>query len=158
MEKLRQILRDNQIQVTQQRLEVLRVLRELNTHVTVDDVVSALRERDVTLTLATIYNILSIFEKKGLIMKIESAGEPIIFDVNTFPHFHILDSETREVRDFIDDNLMPYFRDKPQLFYDTQHLNGDGARIYTSLFIGQLLRSDFYQKIKNTENDTLCAN
>ena len=79
MEKLRQILRDNQIQVTQQRLEVLRVLRELNTHVTVDDVVSALRERDVTLTLATIYNILSIFEKKGLIMKIESAGEPIIF-------------------------------------------------------------------------------
>ncbi len=117
MEKLRQILRDNHIQVTQQRLEVLRVLRELNTHVTVDDVVAALRERDVTLTLATIYNILSIFEKKGLIMKIESAGEPIIFDVNTFPHFHILDSETREVRDYINDELMgmisEYLADHP---------------------------------------------
>ena len=124
MEKLRQILRDNQIQVTQQRLEVLRVLRELNTHVTVDDVVSALRERDVTLTLATIYNILSIFEKKGLIMKIESAGEPIIFDVNTFPHFHILDSETREVRDFIDDNLMEmisgYLNERPVSGLDVQ--------------------------------------
>ena len=127
MEKLRQILRDNQIQVTQQRLEVLRVLRELNTHVTVDDVVSALRERDVTLTLATIYNILSIFEKKGLIMKIESAGEPIIFDVKTFPHFHILDSETREVRDFIDDNLMEmisgYLNEHPVSGLDMQRID-----------------------------------
>ena len=134
MEKLRQILRDNQIQVTQQRLEVLRVLRELNTHVTVDDVVSALRERDVTLTLATIYNILSIFEKKGLIMKIESAGEPIIFDVNTFPHFHILDSETREVRDFIDDNLMEmisgYLNEHPVSGLDMQRIDLNLNRTY----------------------------
>ena len=57
MEKLRQILRDNHIQVTQQRLEVLRVLRELNTHVTVDDVVAALRERDVTPDACHVYNI-----------------------------------------------------------------------------------------------------
>ena len=127
MEKLRQILRDNHIQVTQQRLEVLRVLRELNTHVTVDDVVAALRERDVTLTLATIYNILSIFEKKGLIMKIESAGEPIIFDVNTFPHFHILDSETREVRDYVNDELMEiiseYLTDHPVNGLDMQRID-----------------------------------
>ena len=127
MEKLRQILRDNHIQVTQQRLEVLRVLRELNTHVTVDDVVAALRERDVTLTLATIYNILSIFEKKGLIMKIESAGEPIIFDVNTFPHFHILDSETREVRDYVNDELMEiiseYLTDHPANGLDMQRID-----------------------------------
>ena len=127
MEKLRQILRDNHIQVTQQRLEVLRVLRELNTHVTVDDVVAALRERDVTLTLATIYNILSIVEKKGLIMKIESAGEPIIFDVNTFPHFHILDSETREVRDYVNDELMEiiseYLTDHPVNGLDMQRID-----------------------------------
>ena len=58
----------------------------------------------------------------------------------------------------IDDNQMAYFRDKPQLFYDTQHLNGDGARIYTGLFIDQLLKSDFYQKIKKPKNDTLRAN
>ncbi len=117
MEQLKQILKANHIQVTQQRLEVLRVLRELNTHVTVDDVVAALKEREVTLTLATVYNILATFEKKGLIMKIGSAGEPVIFDVNTFPHFHICDSETREVCDYIDDDLMElicgYFKKHP---------------------------------------------
>ena len=111
MEELKEILRDNHIQVTQQRLEVLKVLRELNTHVTVDDVVSALKKKEITLTLASVYNILGIFEKKGLIMKIAAAGEPVIFDVNTFPHFHICDSETREVRDYIDDELMQMISD-----------------------------------------------
>ncbi len=111
MEELKQILRDKHIQVTQQRLEVLKVLRELNTHVTVDDVVSALKKKEITLTLASVYNILGIFEKKGLIMKIAAAGEPVIFDVNTFPHFHICDSETREVRDYIDDELMQMISD-----------------------------------------------
>ena len=60
MEELKQILRDRHIQVTQQRLEVLRVLKELNTHVTVEDVVAALKEKDITLTLASVYNILGI--------------------------------------------------------------------------------------------------
>lgn len=106
MDELKQILRSKQIQVTQQRLEVLRVLHELNTHVTVDDVVSALKKKDITLTLASVYNILGTFEKKGLVMKIGAAGEPIIFDINTSPHFHICNSETREVRDYIDDDLM----------------------------------------------------
>ena len=111
MEELKQILRDKHIQVTQQRLEVLKVLRELNTHVTVDDVVSALKKKEITLTLASVYNILGIFEKKGLMTKIAAAGEPVIFDVNTFPHFHICDSETREVRDYIDDELMQMISD-----------------------------------------------
>lgn len=110
MEQLKQVLKANHIQITQQRLEVLRVLRKLNTHITVDDVVQALKEEEITLTLATVYNILGIFEKKGLIMKIGSAGEPVIFDVNTFPHFHICDCETREVRDYIDDELMGLIR------------------------------------------------
>ena len=44
MEQLKQVLKANHIQITQQRLEVLRVLRKLNTHVTVDDVVQALKE------------------------------------------------------------------------------------------------------------------
>jgi Fe2+ or Zn2+ uptake regulation protein len=110
MEQLKQILRDNQIQITQQRLEVLQVLRELNTHVTVDDVVSALRQKEITLTLASVYNILGLFEKKGLIMKIGAAGEPVIFDVNTFPHFHICDPETRQVKDYIDDDLLQMIR------------------------------------------------
>jgi len=111
MEKLRTVLKDNHIQVTQQRLEVLRVLRELNTHLTVDNVRAALEQRQICLTTATVYNILNLFEKKGLIMKINTAGEPVIYDVNTYDHAHICDAETRTVRDFDDSELLTIVRD-----------------------------------------------
>jgi len=111
MEKLRTVLKDNHIQVTQQRLEVLKVLRELNTHLTVDNVRAALEKRQICLTTATVYNILNLFEKKGLIMKINTAGEPVIYDVNTHDHAHICDAETRTVRDFDDSELLALVRD-----------------------------------------------
>ena len=91
MENLKEILKQNGIQVTQQRLDVLRVLKELNTHVTVDDVLAALKERNINLTVATAYNILNTFEKKNIIMKVNTAGEPVIYDVNTYDHIHVCD-------------------------------------------------------------------
>ena len=39
-------------------------------------------------------------------------------------------------------------------FYDNMHLNGDGARIFTDMFINQILKSDFYKKIKSKKNET----
>ena len=106
MENLKAILKQNGIQVTQQRLDVLRVLKELNTHVTVDDVLAALKERNINLTVATAYNILNTFEKKNVIMKINTAGEPVIYDVNTHDHIHVCDCETREVQDYDDEELL----------------------------------------------------
>jgi hypothetical protein len=39
---------------------------------------------------------------------------------------------------FIDFSDTPYFNDHPELFYDTQHLNDDGAHVFTALFFEQL--------------------
>lgn len=117
MENSKAILKQNGIQVTQQRLDVLRVLKELNTHVTVDDVLAALKERNINLTVATAYNILNTFEKKNIIMKINTAGEPVIYDVNTHDHIHVCDCETREVQDYYDEELLKlingYFESHP---------------------------------------------
>lgn len=117
MDDLRAILKNNHIQITQQRLDVLRTLKELNTHLTVDDVIAALKEREVSQTVATVYNILNLFEKKGLIMKINAAGEPVIFDVNTHEHIHVCDSTTRAVSDYPDTGLLKvvsdYLKDNP---------------------------------------------
>lgn len=117
MEDLKAILKQNGIQVTQQRLDVLRVLKELNTHVTVDDVLAALKERHINLTVATAYNILNTFEKKNVIMKINTAGEPVIYDVNTYDHIHVCDCDTREVQDYDGKELLEiinrYFQKHP---------------------------------------------
>ena len=33
---------------------------------------------------------------------------------------------------------MPYFNDRPELFYDARHLNDDGAHIFTAMLFEQL--------------------
>ena len=39
---------------------------------------------------------------------------------------------------FIDLYDTPYFNDHPELFYDDNHLNDDGAHVFTALFFEQL--------------------
>ena len=39
---------------------------------------------------------------------------------------------------FFDFSNVPYFNDHPELFYDTQHLNDDGAHVFTAMLFEQL--------------------
>lgn len=57
----------------------------------------------------------------------------------------------------MDYNQMEYFWQRPELFYDGMHLNGDGALVFTKMFIDRILKSDFYQNVKNKKNET-CEN
>ncbi len=106
MEKLREIFKENGIQITKQRLAVYKVLKELNTHVTAEMVLGVLAQRGISMTVATVYNILNLFAEKGMIIKVGSAGEPVIFDINTYQHVHICDENTRHVRDCPDRGLV----------------------------------------------------
>ncbi len=106
MDELRKTLKENGVQITRQRLEVYRILKELNTHVTAEDVRKVLESQNISMTVATIYNILNLFEEKGLIMRVGTAGEPVVFDINTFGHVHICNLETRYVRDYLEPGLL----------------------------------------------------
>lgn len=39
---------------------------------------------------------------------------------------------------FLDNSQLPYFFEHPELFNDATHLNNEGAKVYTQIFIGQL--------------------
>ena len=106
MERLRSILKKNGVQVTKQRLEVYQILKELNTHVTAEDILKVLKRQGNSMTVATVYNILNLFEQKGLIMRVGTAGEPVIYDINTYGHVHVCDCDTRHVRDYPDKGLL----------------------------------------------------
>ena len=137
MEKYIKILKDHHIQVTQQRLEVLKTLRDLNTHVTVDQVICELKKKDITLTMATVYNILNMFDKKGIIMKINAAGEPVIYDVNVHDHAHVCNSATREVFDYDYDEVVALVKN-----YLAQHPIKDFSVDRVDInFIGQPAKS-----------------
>ena len=106
MEGLRSVLKEHGVQITKQRLEVYQILKELNTHATAEDILQVLQERNCAMTVATVYNILNLFEQKGLIMRVGTAGEPVIYDINTYDHIHVCDNDTRHVRDYPDNGLL----------------------------------------------------
>ena len=106
MEGLRSVLKEHGVQITKQRLEVYQILKELNTHVTAEYILQVLQERNCAMTVATVYNILNLFEQKGLIMRVGTAGEPVIYDINTYDHIHVCDNDTRHVRDYPDNGLL----------------------------------------------------
>ena len=54
----------------------------------------------------------------------------------------------------VDDSQIQYLWERPELFYDDMHLNGDGARIYTEIFIKQIQESNFYKKVKDKANES----
>ena len=39
---------------------------------------------------------------------------------------------------FLDNTQMPYFLERPELFNDATHLNDDGAKVYTEMFLGEI--------------------
>ena len=43
MEGLRSVLKEHGVQITKQRLEVYQILKELNTHVSADDILQVLQ-------------------------------------------------------------------------------------------------------------------
>lgn len=54
----------------------------------------------------------------------------------------------------MDYSEMDYFWQRPELFYDNSHLNGEGANVFTQMFIGQILKSEFYQRVKNKSDES----
>ena len=127
MDDIRSLLKEKDIQITKQRLEVYKVLRDLHTHVTADTVLNVLKQRGISMTVATVYNVLNLFEEKGLIMKVGAAGEPVIYDVNTYEHVHICDQQTRQVRDCPDMELIQiishYLQEHPVAGLDIKRID-----------------------------------
>lgn len=111
MDQIALILTKNNLRVTKPRLEILRLLLELNTHFTAEALRSELSARQISMTSASIYNTLNLFERCGIISRVSAAGEPVIYDINTYEHVHLCDTSTRTVMDYDDGELLQLVRD-----------------------------------------------
>ncbi|MFF3019520.1 Fur family transcriptional regulator [Streptomyces sp. NPDC057939] len=84
-----QRLRDVGLRVTGPRLEVLQVLAA-GSHMDVESITAAARERLGTLTSQAVYEMLRHFLETGLATKFDRPGLPAVFEVSGPPHQHAL--------------------------------------------------------------------
>ena len=98
-EKYVRLLKESQIKITPQRLEILKYLDEHRTHPTVDEIYSALKENNPALSKTTVYNSVDILLNHGLIQSITISGSELRYDFKHGMHHHFLCKKCGEIID-----------------------------------------------------------
>ena len=101
-QELTDALRDRGMRVTPQRVVLHRALRELDRHLTADELLDAVAERLPNVSLPTIYATLELFEQLGMVRRVQRAGTTL-FDPRTDDHHHLVCSECGSIEDLDSD-------------------------------------------------------
>ena len=95
-------LRATGLRPTKQRLKICKLLfdRKETFHFTISDLSNIVKkETDEKISLATIYNTVHSFKKKGYLKEISINSDKTYFDTNTSNHHHFVNETTNELVD-----------------------------------------------------------
>ncbi len=96
---LRTRLKQFGIAPTTQRLEVAEILLGKPQHLAADQILAILRDRDSSVSKATVYNTLHLFGEKGLVRELHVDSSRTFYDSTTHPHHHFYHVESGELSD-----------------------------------------------------------
>ena len=107
-------LRSSGLKPTKQRLMISKLLfgQKETFHFTIENL-SKLIEKNLhkRISLATVYNTVNVFKKKGYLKEIPLEGNKTYFDTNTSSHHHFYDEDTEKLTDI--DNKEIYVNKVP---------------------------------------------
>ena len=101
-------LRETGLRPTKQRVKICEVLfnRETTFHFTINDLAKKIsNELNEKISLATVYNTVHAFRKKGYLKEISINSDISYFDTNTSSHHHFYDEDTHELIDCDKDDI-----------------------------------------------------
>ena len=104
IEKLREV----GLRPTKQRIKMCEVLynREKTFHFTINDLVKMISEKmNEKISLATVYNTVHAFEKKGYLKEISISSDKSYYDTNVTNHHHFFDENKKELIDLDDKDV-----------------------------------------------------
>ena len=103
-------LRKSGLRPTKQRIKICEVLfdKDKTFHFTINDLVKMIENKDnEKISLATVYNTIHAFEKKGYLKEIAINSSQSYFDTNTSNHHHFFDENEKELIDLDDEDVDP---------------------------------------------------
>ena len=101
-------LRSSGLRPTKQRIKICKLLfdRKKTFHFTINDISKILEKvTNKKISLATIYNTVHSFKKKGYLKEISVNSNKNYFDTNTSNHHHFLDINTNELIDLKNEDV-----------------------------------------------------
>ena len=103
-------LRNSGLRPTKQRLKICEVLfnTEKTFHFTINDLAKMIKDKlNNRISLATVYNTVHAFEKKGYLKQIPLNSNQTYFDTNTSDHHHFYDLREEKLIDLKDSDVGP---------------------------------------------------
>ena len=101
-------LRESNLRPTRQRLKICEVLfsPEKTFHFTINDLTKIIEYKlSEKISLATVYNTIHAFKKKGYLKEISINSDKSYFDTNTTDHQHFFDEDKSELIDCGEDEI-----------------------------------------------------
>ena len=103
-------LRNSGLRPTKQRIKICEVLfnKETTFHFTINDLVKIIEtEANEKISLATVYNTIHAFEKKGYLKEIPIDSNQSYFDTNVTDHHHFYDISEKKLIDLDEADVGP---------------------------------------------------
>ena len=103
-------LRNSGLRPTKQRLQICEVLFDTETtfHFTINDLANKIkRQLNHKISLATVYNTVHAFEKKGYLKQIPINSNQTYFDTNISDHHHFYDLKEEKLIDLENSDVGP---------------------------------------------------
>ncbi len=103
-------LRNSGLRPTKQRLQICEVLfdTEKTFHFTINDLVNKIKKQlNNKISLATVYNTVHAFEKKGYLKQIPINSSQTYFDTNVSDHHHFYDLKEDKLIDLENSDVGP---------------------------------------------------
>ena len=101
-------LRSSGLRPTKQRLTICKILfdRKDTFHFTIDKLKKKIEKSTKSkISLATVYNTVHAFKKKGYLKEISINSDKSYFDTNVSEHHHFFDEDTNELIDCSNDEI-----------------------------------------------------
>ena len=101
-------LRSSGLRPTKQRLKICEVLfnRQKTFHFTINDLAKNISEKlQEKISLATVYNTVHAFKKKGYLKEISINSDKSYFDTNISNHHHFFDEDNNQLIDCDDNHI-----------------------------------------------------
>ena len=101
-------LRKSGLRPTKQRIGICEILFNANEtfHFTINDLIKMIETNtNQKISLATVYNTVHAFEKKGYIKEIAINSNQTYFDTNTSDHHHFFDEKDKKLIDLANEDV-----------------------------------------------------
>jgi Fur family iron response transcriptional regulator len=84
---------------TPQRVEIARILLARPQHLSAEQVLCVLKQGDLSVSKATVYNTLGLFAEKGLVREVIVDPSKVFYDSNCSEHHHFYDVDSCTLTD-----------------------------------------------------------